>query len=252
MLSIILSSLISMNVNAQAKAQSGVTAAPQQQQQIVNKNPQQRSVNSQRPPYTMPSAQPAVSPSVKAGETFSSYKSSEGGRPLSPHYKATAPAKPDSNFKPQKGFTGSHVMWGMLGGKGYCYEWTNQGDVLNAGAPIDNANCSEVIPSYFDWGFGENGYGYCYEFTPDGYVLNNGDLVPLNNCERIAPSYYTWDRAQDDGNVYCYRKTGNYDYLMNFGETYPNNFCRKPKFEQQQDALQQQALEQQQQQKFAK
>lgn len=215
MLTIILSSLIAVNANAQ---QGNKAQRPQQQQQIQNRNPQtQRTAVKQNIINQNPTS---------TAENFSRYKKSEGGQPLSPMTKL--PPKPDSQFvNPAKGKKGSHVNWGMQNGMGYCYEWTNDGDVLNAGQPIPNENCSEILPMYSDWGFGENGFGYCYQFTPDGYVLNNAEKVEENFCENIAPSYYTWDRSEVDGNIYCYRKTGNYDYLMNLGYPYDNNFCRK-------------------------
>ena len=233
MLTIILSSLISMSANAQAQSKS---AQPVEQQQIINRNPQQRSVQQPKATNELSKSQEAR---VLAAEKFSAYKKSEGGRALSP--MAKAPPKVDSNFSKVHGKanTGSHVMWGMVAGMGYCFEWTNTGDVLNGGDPIPNANCSEVIPSYFDWGFGQNGFGYCYEFTPDGYVLNEGEKSEENHCERVSPSYYTWDRAEDNGKTYCYKKTGNYDYLMNIGMPYDNDFCRKPKQQQQEETLQQ-------------
>lgn len=78
---------------------------------------------------------------------------------------------------------GSYFDWGRgFDGWGHCYEWTNEGEVLNGGRPMPEELCEASAPSYFSWARGRDGYTYCYRFTPTGLPLNGGAPVPNSLC----------------------------------------------------------------------
>lgn len=120
---------------------------------------------------------------------------------------------------------GSYFDWGQgQNGWGYCYEWTNHGDVLNGGNPVHPYSCEKSNPSRFRWSRGQDGWGYCYQYTPYGVAMNEGSLVHPYSCEKVAPSYYRWGRAQN-GYTYCYQYTAN-GIPMNQGSPVNESYCR--------------------------
>jgi hypothetical protein len=119
----------------------------------------------------------------------------------------------------------SYFDWGTgRNGYGYCYEWTNDGRVLNSGAAQPNYLCEQYRPSRFDWGRGQNGYGYCYQYTPYNIPMNEGRAQNNYSCEVYRPSYYAWGRGRD-GYTYCYQYTPG-GLPMNEGRAQDNAFCR--------------------------
>jgi hypothetical protein len=122
--------------------------------------------------------------------------------------------------------TGWHYDWGQgQNGWGYCYEWTNQGQVLNAGQPVNSYSCEAVNPSRPNWGHGRNGWAYCYEWTPYGVAMNEGQPINTYSCEAIARSHFQWGRGQN-GNTYCYQYAPN-GYAMNEGQPMNIGYCRR-------------------------
>ncbi len=80
--------------------------------------------------------------------------------------------------------TGSKYGWGKAhNGYGYCYKWTKDGRVLNAGQPVANKFCEQVDPSYYSWGTAHNGHTYCYQYTSDHVAMNGGTPVADRYCE---------------------------------------------------------------------
>ncbi|MCO5143016.1 MAG: hypothetical protein M9962_08005 [Oligoflexia bacterium] len=130
-------------------------------------------------------------------------------------------AAPTSHYYPM----GSYYDWGVgRNGYGYCYEYTDYGDVLNGGQPVGNYNCEYSRPSEYNWGQGRNGFGYCYQRTPYGHFMNEGQPVGNYNCEMRNPSYFAWGRGRN-GYTYCYQYTAN-GYPMNNGQPVGNYNCR--------------------------
>lgn len=120
--------------------------------------------------------------------------------------------------------TGAFYDWGMgIDRTGYCYQFTNQGDVLNGGQPVAESFCEAVKASHPDWARGRDGYGYCYQFTPDELVMFQGRPQKNETCEAVKPSHYAWARAMD-GWTYCFQFTP-YNAMMNQGRSVPNEKC---------------------------
>lgn len=121
--------------------------------------------------------------------------------------------------------TGAHYDWGRgRDGTGYCYQFTNQGDVLNGGYPVAEANCEAVRPSKADWGWDRRtGFGYCYQFTPDNLVMYQGRPQNYDICEKVNPSHYAWGRATN-GWTYCFQFTP-YNAVLNEGRAVANEKC---------------------------
>lgn len=127
------------------------------------------------------------------------------------------PANPPPN-------TGAFYDWGMGRDRtGYCYQFTNHGDVLNGGHPVAESFCEAVKASHADWARGKNGYGYCYQFTPDELVMFQGRPQKNEICEAIKASYFSWGRGFD-GWTYCFQFTP-YNAMMNEGRSVPNEKC---------------------------
>lgn len=120
----------------------------------------------------------------------------------------------------------TYYDWGRArNGYGYCYEWTNDGQVLNGGQPQSNFYCEERRPSFYDWGRAQNGYGYCYQYTPYGVPMNEGNPQSNFYCEQRNPSFYDWGRGQD-GKTYCYQYTSK-GIPMNEGRPQSEFYCRR-------------------------
>jgi hypothetical protein len=121
--------------------------------------------------------------------------------------------------------TGSYYDWGRAqNGWGYCYEYTNYGQVLNQGMPVSNWNCEQAHPSYYSWGQAQSGWGYCYQYTSYGVAMNEGSPVSNYSCEQTSPSYYSWGRG-NDGYTHCYQYTGS-GVAMNEGNPVGDFYCR--------------------------
>lgn len=135
-------------------------------------------------------------------------------RPLNP------PTYPDPH-RP-----GSYYDWGTgQNGWGYCYQWTNYGQVMNGGQAVANHLCESRNPSFFEWGTGQNGFGYCYQWTPYGVGMNMGQPVANYQCESRRPSYYAWGRG-GNGYTYCYQYTP-FGVPMNMGQPVSNYNCQR-------------------------
>lgn len=120
--------------------------------------------------------------------------------------------------------TGAFYDWGIGRDRtGYCYQFTNQGDVLNSGHPVAESHCEAVKASHPDWARGRNGYGYCYQFTPDEIVMYQGRPQKNENCEKVKPSVFNWGRGMD-GWTYCFQFTPS-QLLLNEGRSVPNEKC---------------------------
>lgn len=120
---------------------------------------------------------------------------------------------------------GSYYDWGTgKNGYGYCYQWSNSGQVLNGGSPQPNYLCEQRRQSYYMWNRAYNGYGYCYQYTPYGVPMNAGASQPNYLCEQRNPSYYAWGRGQD-GYTRCYQYTSN-GIPMNQGAPVGNYLCQ--------------------------
>lgn len=145
-------------------------------------------------------------------------------RPPPPH-RPPPPNRPPDNRPYPPPNRGSYFDWAQGNdGWGYCYEWTQNRDVLNNGYPVDNYNCERAYPSHFSWNRGTDGWGYCYQYTPYGHAMNSGRPVNNYSCERTSPSFYRWGRSYD-GFTYCYQYTGN-GIPMNQGRPADNYYCR--------------------------
>ena len=128
------------------------------------------------------------------------------------------------SHNPANPHTGAYYDWGRgRDGTGYCYQFTNEGYVLNGGANVPESFCEAVEPSKADWARGKNGYGYCYQFTPDHLVMYQGRPQSNATCEKVSPSHFAWDRAMD-GWTYCFQFTP-YNAIMNDGHSVPNEKC---------------------------
>ncbi len=120
---------------------------------------------------------------------------------------------------------GSYHNWGTgQNGYAYCYEYADNGRVLNGGQAQPNFYCEVRRPSHHSWGRGQNGYGYCYQYSPKNVAMNEGRAQSNFECERFEPSYYAWG-AGSDGYTHCYQYTPN-RLPMNEGQAQPNNYCR--------------------------
>jgi hypothetical protein len=97
------------------------------------------------------------------------------GRPA-PYPDPNRPAPyPNPNY-------GSYYNWARAqNGYGYCYEFTNDGRVLNGGQPVSDYLCEQVSPPYYAWGRAQNGYTYCYRFV-NGMPMHDGQPVDNAFC----------------------------------------------------------------------
>ena len=119
---------------------------------------------------------------------------------------------------------GSYFQWGTAqNGWAYCYEYTDRGDVLNNGNPVDNQNCERNAPSRAAWGLGKDGWGHCYRYAPTGVAMNKGQPIDEFECEAVAPSHYDWGRGQD-GYTHCYKYEPS-GMALNSGMSVDNAFC---------------------------
>lgn len=120
--------------------------------------------------------------------------------------------------------TGAYYDWGMGRDRtGYCYQFTNNGAVLNGGYPVAEALCEAVNPSKANWARANNGYGNCYQFTPNNLVMYQGRPQPYEKCEKVSPSHYAWGRG-NDGWTYCFQFTPA-NLPLNDGRAVPNEKC---------------------------
>ena len=115
--------------------------------------------------------------------------------------------------------------WGQgQDGFAYCYEYTADGRVLNAGQPVAPYNCEARHPSHATWGRGQDGWGYCFQYSPYNIVMNAGQPISDYICEASQASHYAWGSGQD-GYTRCYHYTS-FGVPMNQGMPVANNYCQ--------------------------
>lgn len=86
---------------------------------------------------------------------------------------------------------GNTFNWGESYGRDIlCYEYDDQGNILNDGSPVSSSICEKFSPTLLEWGLSHGGLTKCYHQTKDGLALNKGQPVSDALCEKSNPSKF--------------------------------------------------------------